>query len=132
MPYHPIIDLRDLATEWRDVLDALDPEAHDLPLTADERAEIEQQCKSFEDLCAELGIDPSPDALQWIGENEEPTMIAESYFKEYAQELADDLGLIDAAVWPLTCIDWEHAAKELRYDYTGVTYDGTDYLIRLT
>jgi len=30
----------------------------------------------------------------------------------------------------MKCIDWERAAKELRYDYTTVNFDGEDYLIR--
>lgn len=38
--------------------------------------------------------------------------------KDFAQEMADQLGLIDSNVqWPYTCIDWEHAARELMYDY---------------
>lgn len=33
--------------------------------------------------------------------------------------MADQLGAIDnSARWPQTCIDWEQAAKELRYDYS--------------
>jgi antirestriction protein len=38
--------------------------------------------------------------------------------EDFAQELADQLGYIDRNVsWPYTCIDWEHAARELMYDY---------------
>ena len=59
------------------------------------------------------------------------TLIRESYFKDYAQELAEDIGAIDAkATWPNTCIDWQQAARELKMDYTTVSYDGVDYLIR--
>lgn len=59
------------------------------------------------------------------------TLIRDSYFKEYAQELADDIGAIDRnATWPLNCIDWDQAADELRSDYTTVDFDGVDYLIR--
>jgi antirestriction protein len=59
------------------------------------------------------------------------TLIRESYFKEYAQELADDLCYTDReAQWPYTCIDWDHAARELRYDYFAVDFDGVTYLIR--
>lgn len=56
------------------------------------------------------------------------TLVRETYFEDYAQELADDLGAIPKdARWPLTCIDWEHAARELRYDYTGADFDGVTY-----
>jgi hypothetical protein len=56
------------------------------------------------------------------------TLIRDSYFKEYAQELADDIGAIKAdAGWPLNCIDWEQAARELRMDYTSVEFGDVTY-----
>ena len=58
-------------------------------------------------------------------------LIRDSYFEEYAQELAEDIGLIKRDVsWPYTCIDWEQAAHELKYDYSIVEYDGIDYWVR--
>ena len=41
---------------------------------------------------------------------------------DFACELADDLGLIPEGItWPLSCIDWEHAWRELEIggDYTA-------------
>lgn len=59
------------------------------------------------------------------------TLIRDSYFKDYAQELAEDCDMLkDATSWPLTCIDWDQAAKELQYDYFQVDYDGVAYWIR--
>lgn len=59
------------------------------------------------------------------------TLIRDSYFKEYAQELAKDIGAIDRnASWPNTCIDWEQAARELQMDYTAVDFDGVTYWVR--
>lgn len=58
-------------------------------------------------------------------------LIRDSYFKEYAQELAEDIGAIDRnATWPNTCIDWDQAARELQMDYTSVEFDGVTYWIR--
>ena len=38
--------------------------------------------------------------------------------EEFAQQTAEDLGLIERDVkWPAYCIDWEWAAKELMMDY---------------
>lgn len=38
--------------------------------------------------------------------------------KEFAKNLAEELGLIDKnAHWPNNCIDWEFAVRELMYDY---------------
>jgi hypothetical protein len=59
------------------------------------------------------------------------TMIPVDEFQDYARELADDIGAIpDDVSWPLTCIDWEHAASELRHDYTEVTWQGINYYVR--
>lgn len=58
-------------------------------------------------------------------------LIRDSYFEEYAQELAEDCGMVERDVkWPYTCIDWEKAARELQYDYSIVNFDGVDYWIR--
>ena len=38
--------------------------------------------------------------------------------EDFAYEQAEQCGLIDNNVsWPYTCIDWDHAARELMYDY---------------
>ena len=59
------------------------------------------------------------------------TLIRDSYFVEYAQELAEDIGAINhEASWPNTCIDWEQAAQELRMDYTAVEFGDVTYWIR--
>lgn len=59
------------------------------------------------------------------------TLIRDSYFKEYAQELADDCGMVpDDAKWPLTHIDWDAAADELKQDYFSVDFSGVEYWIR--
>jgi hypothetical protein len=58
-------------------------------------------------------------------------LIRDSYFETYAQELADDIGAIDPkASWPLDCIDWSRAARELKMDYTAVEFDGVTYWVR--
>ena len=58
------------------------------------------------------------------------TLIRDSYFTEYAQQLADDIGAIKDDSWPCNCIDWEQAASELQGDYMSVEFDGTTYWMR--
>lgn len=37
---------------------------------------------------------------------------------DFAEQMADDFGAVPKdAQWPLTCIDWDQAARELMYDY---------------
>jgi hypothetical protein len=57
-------------------------------------------------------------------------LIRDSYFKEYAQELAEDCDMIPSGIrWPCTCIDWEQAAEELQQDYFRIDFGGVDYWI---
>lgn len=59
------------------------------------------------------------------------TLVRDSYFTDYAQQLAEDIGAVQpGASWPNTCIDWERAAAELRMDYTPLTFDGITYWAR--
>jgi hypothetical protein len=68
---------------------------------------------------------------QWRGDWYPVTLIRDDYFRTYAQELAEDIGAINAdASWPNNCIDWTQAARELRMDYTSVTYAGVTYWTR--
>lgn len=94
----------------------------------DYRREVDEP---YEGLCDELGIDHDPDALRSYADSYDPALIADSYFERYAEELAEDIGAIPHdAQWPANRIDWEAAADDLRMDYTAVTFDGNDYLMR--
>ena len=58
-------------------------------------------------------------------------LIRDSYFEDYARQLADDIGAVDSDLaWPYTHIDWEAAAASLQMDYTSVDFDGITYWIR--
>lgn len=65
-------------------------------------------------------------------------LIRDSYFTAYAQELAEDMcpypfrsaerDVLES--WPYRHIDWEAAARELKYDYFSVEFDGVTYWVR--
>lgn len=59
-------------------------------------------------------------------------LVRDSYFEDYARELAEDLhgSALRNASWPMSCIDWEKAANELQMDYTSVDFDGVTYWVR--
>jgi hypothetical protein len=89
----------------------------------DSEADCHEWC-ALRDLVAEA----SGYAADW--EHGE-TLIRDSYFKEYAQELAEDCDMVKGdATWPNNCIDWNQAARELQMDYTAVDFDGVTYWIR--
>lgn len=55
-------------------------------------------------------------------------LVRDSYFENYAQEFAEDIGAINRKTfWPHTCIDWKQAADELRHDYSCIDFDGVTY-----
>lgn len=58
-------------------------------------------------------------------------LVADSYFQEYTQNLAEECGMVDTnARWPMTCIDWEQAARELQMDYSNILIHGSTYWYR--
>ena len=59
------------------------------------------------------------------------TLVRDSYFRDYAEQLADDIGAINSeASWPNNCIDWNRAARELHIDYSTVEFEGVTYWYR--
>lgn len=57
--------------------------------------------------------------------------IAESYFTEYARQLAEDIGAVNAdASWPNSFIDWDAAADALSADYSEFRVEGATYFAR--
>ena len=58
-------------------------------------------------------------------------LIRDSYFEEYAQDLAEDCcDIPNRNEWPVRCIDWVQAADELKMDYSQIDFDGAEYWIR--
>jgi len=114
-----LIDSRDVIAR----IEYLESERDDIAPEIWEGSDEETELRILQAL-AEEG-ESSPD---WqYGE----TLIRDSYFKEYAQDLADDIGAIDRnASWPNTCIDWDKAVSELQMDYSQVDFDGETYWIR--
>jgi hypothetical protein len=115
------------------------------------QSEFDSLVDEYEDVDGEE--DAGEDLLNWLEENgdefvtllevkeevEQYTsewddgafMIADNHFEDYAQELAEDTGAIDRnAKWPLTHIDWDEAAEELKCDYSEVTIAGKSYWIQ--
>lgn len=113
-----IIDSREIIARI-DELEAREDDEDD-PLDEDEAQEL-ADLREFAEECARY----SPD---WhYGE----TLILDSYFPEYAEQMAEDIGAIDRdAGWPACHINWEEAADALKMDYTEVSIRGYDYWIR--
>lgn len=117
-----VIDSRDIIERLTELAEQYVASQNDggEPLTDDEKHEL--------DTLKALADEAEDYAEDWeYGE----TLIRDSYFKDYAQELAEDIGAIpDDVRWPMTCIDWDQAARELQQDYTAVDFDGVTYWVR--
>lgn len=57
------------------------------------------------------------------------TLIDESDFVEYCEEMLEDIGDLPRDMPSYIVIDWDATADNLKADYTTVTYQGTDYLV---
>lgn len=65
---------------------------------------------------------------EWDGSWFPVTLIRDSYFRDFAEEFAEDIGAINSdAAWPVRYIDWEAAAEALQMDYTAFDYAGVTY-----
>ena len=129
--YEAIIDVRDIIER----VEALEETSNGSVMDGSAGAEYEGHEDDHEEYAAlkalldELKGNGGDE--QWRGDWYPITLIRDSYFVTYAQELADDIGAINADIqWPYSCIDWDKAAWELRMDYTSVEYDGVTYWYR--
>lgn len=120
-----IFDIRDTIKRFEELeSDKESLEGAELDQWAD--AEEFQQISDFLDEVKGYGGDE-----QWRGDWYPISFIADTYFEQYAQELAEDIGAINRdASWPNNCIDWERAASELQQDYSSVEIDGSTYWYR--
>ena len=127
--FDDVIDSRDVIARIEELTDERDayndPDNEDAPQNWSE-----DNPDDAEELIALVALaeEASGYAADWKhGE----TLIRDSYFKDYAMELAEDIGAIDRdAKWPHICIDWDQAARELQQDYSAVDFDGVTYWVR--
>ncbi len=125
-----IIDVRDIIARV-EVLEERTPQTPEdvMPGTSEER---EADAAELATLTALLdALEGMGGDEQWRGDWYPVTLIRDDYFRTYAQELAEECGLIpENAAWPARCIDWDQAARELRMDYSSIEYGGVTYWTR--
>lgn len=125
--YDDTIDSRDVIARIEELESKL--------LNEDGEIDTANEDENYRDACGELAAlqaladEASGYAADWrYGE----TLIRDSYFKDYAMELAEEIASDEMRdrSWPYNCIDWDQAARELQMDYTAVDFDGVTYWIR--
>ncbi len=65
-----------------------------------------------------LGITASTEPDEIAEEIQEAYSGQHESDEAFARDMADQLGTVIPDTWPLNCIDWEYAARELMHDYS--------------
>lgn len=94
------------------------------PAMADEWAELDALLSIMQEMAGYGGDE------KWRGEWYPVTLIRESHFVDYVQEMLEDCGEIPANLPHYIHIDWESTARDVKVDYSEVTLDGVSYLYR--
>ena len=111
-----IIDVRNIIGRFEEIEESEDAD------------EIEQR-DTLASLLSELQGNGGDE--QWRGDWYPLTLIRDSYFEDYARELAEDIGAVGKnAGWPNQYIDWEAASEALQMDYTSIDIEGGPYWYR--
>jgi hypothetical protein len=108
-----------LTEDWTEALEHLGLDADDLTDWAALIAELEAD-----------GIDP--DSIEDAYQGRAEGWSEERAGADYAQQLAEDLGVkLDQMAWPLTCVNWEDAWRELQLGdgYRLHSLGGGDWLV---
>jgi hypothetical protein len=58
------------------------------------------------------------------------TLIRDSYFTEYTEDLCKDIGDVPREIPWYIEINWEATAEHIKQDYTLVDFDGVEYWVR--
>lgn len=135
--------IEDLESEREDLAIALDEAQENLNTNEDE-TKVEELSDAINDAQAALAEWDEDNAeelkiLKAFAEEAEnscedwhygATLIRESYFQQYAQELVHDSGDLPTDLPSYIVIDWDATTDNLRQDYSEVEWDGVSYLCR--
>ena len=133
-----IIDSRDVIKRieyLQDIRDGLEESINEDGINEDVKVEREEELRDWDKSHEGLELkalkaleEDASGAPDWpYGE----VLIRDSYFEDYAKQLAEDTDSIPKDLrWPCEYIDWKAASDALQQDYFMVDFDGVDYWIR--
>jgi len=119
-----MLDIDEVLERRNELVEILNDE--DEQYSVDEQKEAQYELDEINELESELGMDLESAAKNLI------YFIAEDDFTQYAEEFASDIGAVTVSSydWPISHIDWDAAAEELKMDFSEVEWQGTTYLFR--
>lgn len=113
----------------RDVIERLGELETELEYLREGEMEVDEDVQEEYDMLRAFADEGEMNCEDW---DHGEMLIHESYFTEYAEELAQDLygaDIVDA-VWPYNHIDWDEAAEALKQDYSELDFGGQTYYAR--
>lgn len=109
----------------RDIIARIEELEEEQPIESDDDlAELDALKEVMEELKGQGGDE------QWDGDWYPVTLIRDSYFADYAQELVTDCGYISKDMPSWIEIDWEATARNVQQDYTSIEIEGVTYWFR--
>lgn len=114
-----VLDSRDIIDRIEELQGRKDDEEQTYPLNEEEAAELAA--------LVALAEEAEGYADDWrCG----ATLIRETYFTDYTEELLQDIGDLPKNLPGYVVIDWEATARNIQVDYTSVEFDGVTYWVR--
>lgn len=131
-----IIDVRDiierieeLRSERDDYADDEDRDSGNGPQRwAEENREDADELGALESIMEDLAGYGGDE--QWEGDWYPITLIDDSYFTEYCQQMVEDIGDLPSPIPYYIEIDWEATARNIRMDYSSTEINGRTYWYR--
>ena len=139
-----IIDSRDVIeriTELSDLQSILEDAKNELE-SADTDEERDEAQEAVDESEMDFGEDEDEELAALLALQDEAsgysngdwphgaTLVRDSYFTEYAEDLVKDIGDLPRNIASYLVIDWEATAENIKQDYTKVDFDGEAYWIR--
>jgi antirestriction protein len=131
--YDDVIDVRDIIERLEELEALLDEylAKHDYSCIGDwaeispeEHKELSMLVALMEEMAGYGGDE------QWRGDWYPLTLIRESHFTDYVQEMLEDCGEIPKDLPHYIHIDWQATARDVQVDYTPIDVDGATYFYR--
>jgi antirestriction protein len=123
--YDDVIDVRDIIERIEELEQSIsDGSAETHEAERDEAQELETLVNIMEEMRGYGGDE------QWRGDWYPLTLIRESHFTDYVQEMLEDCGEIPKDLPHYIHIDWQATARDVQVDYTPIDVDGATYFYR--
>jgi antirestriction protein len=126
--YDDVIDVRDIIERLEELESDIDFQCTASVYGLGKEAELKAELKTLVSIMDEMqgyGGDE-----QWRGDWYPLTLIRESHFTDYVQEMLEDCGEIPKDLPHYIHIDWQATARDVQVDYTPIEVDGATYFYR--